>query len=203
METLETTSQVSARQAARFGRQVATAELVATITDPGRPLALMGAGLVLAVTADTVLLGGSWLSAVLSLVGCVVGWLVLIWVLTRVAEARACRRAAAAWRYEASSGAQAVALRVVDRRTDGWLLQSMAARPRGMGTGSQLMRCICAQADDTGTVIGLVAVTGRTADWYTRFGFRRVRRTLPLGQWRMERQPERRPNLGDTACKVP
>lgn len=203
MGTLITTDRVSARQAACFGRQVATAELIATVSDPGRPLALTGVGLALAVSMNTVLLGSSWLPALLSFVGTVVGWLVLIWVLTRLAEARACHRAAAIWRYKTGAGAQAVALRTADRQTGGWLLQSMAARPRGSGAGTDLMRGICGQADDAGTLIALVAVTGRTADWYSRFGFQRVRRTLPLGQWRMERQPERHPSPGDTACRVP
>ena len=108
------------------------------------------------------------------LVGGLLGWLTLIWVLTWLAEARACRRAAASWRYETASGAVAVGLRTVDQQTGGWLLQSMAARPRGSGAGSELMRLVCAQADDAGATIALVAVTGRVADWYLQFGFRRV-----------------------------
>ena len=204
MQAFTTTTDVtSARDALRFGRQVAAVELVATVTDPGRPLALVGVGVAVAVTANTILLGASWLPALLALVGTALGWLALVWLLTCCAEARACRRAAATWRYENASGATAVALRTADRPTSGWLLQSMAARPRGSGAGSQLIRGICAQADAAGAVIALVAVTNRAADWYTRFGFQRVRKTLPLGQWRLERQPEQPPLRGGATCKVP
>lgn len=196
-----TTSHASPVESARFGRHVAKVELIATLTDPGRPLGVLGAALGLAIAVNARLLGGSWLVTVLALGGSLIGWLALIWVLTRLAEARACRRAAGYWRYEAGSGAVALALCRVDPRTGGWLLESMAAQPRGVGAGSELMRLVCAQADDTDTVITLVAVTRRAAGWYARFGFKRVGRSFPLGQWRMERTPEgsttsaRRPGL--------
>lgn len=191
MSMFTTTSHPSAVECVRFGRLVAKVELLATLTDPGRPLGLIGAALGLAVAVNARLLGGSWSVTALALAGSLIGWLALIWGLTRLAEARACRQAAQSWRYETGSGAVAVALRRVDPRTGGWLLQSMAAQPRSSGAGSELMRLVCLQADHADTIIALVAVTKRTARWYARFGFRPVRRTFPLGQWRMERTPKR------------
>ena len=198
VDTFTTLHEVTAADAARFGRHVAKVEVLATVTDPGRPLAVLAAALGAAAAAYTALVGASWPVVALSFLATLLGWLALIWVLTCWAEARACRRAVASWHYQAASGATAVALRMLDRRTGGWLLQSMAASPRGRGAGSELMRRVCAQADHAGAVITLVAVTGRAAGWYSRFGFTPLRRTLPLGQWRMERQP----SAHDPACTV-
>ena len=197
MPTFTTTSRVSAAGAARFGRHVAKVELLATVAEPGRPLGLLGGALAAVVAVNAVLLGVSWLMAVVAFVGVLFGWLALIWALTRFAVSRACARAAGHWRYVAESGALAVGLRGVDPRTGGWLLQSMAAHPRRAGAGSELMRLICAQADAAGAAIALVAVSGRAARWYTRFGFRRAGRVPPLGHWRMERSPGRR---AETFC---
>ena len=202
MQTFTTTAGPSAAESTRFGRHVAKVELLATLTSPGRPLGLLGVVLALAGAVNAALLGAGWPVVVGVLVGGLLGWLTLIWVLTWLAEARACQRADASWRYETASGAVAVGLRSVDQQTGGWLLQSMAARPRGSGAGSELMRLVCAQADDAGATIALVAVTGRVADWYLQFGFRRVSRTLPLAQWRMERAPKPKAGTAHTSRTV-
>ena len=163
MQTFTTTAGASAAESTRFGRHVAKVELLATLTSPGRPLGLLGVVLALAGAVNAALLGAGWPVVVGVLVGGLLGWLTLIWVLTWLADARACR---------------------------------------GSGAGSELMLLVCAQADDAGATIALVAVTGRVADWYLQFGFRRVSRTLPLAQWRMERAPKPKAGTAHTSRTV-
>ena len=179
----------------QLARHAARVEVAATLRDPFRRLfGLIGLAVTAAAAAFAwLVVDGSarFAMTVAAAVLLAAGWLGLVWLTTRVYAARDCRRAVCVWW---AAGAQptwaASAVRRVSRqhRTD-WLVEYVASRPPGHGLGTALMAQLCATADAEQATAWLVAVNRRVADFYSRFGFVRVRRQLVWWQWLMRRNP--------------